>query len=268
MNIKTMLELPAKTKVPAISAIIERVSGKKSGGSGDKTWSVQNVVIKDDSGKVKVSIWGHPEIPGPSAGQWLFITPGMSDKYGSFGVQTEINEWQDEEGNTKSELQLKVSAKASVKVGPASQQTEQPPVLVPVRTQAQMTAAPEPPRAAAAPSSTGVSTETQILRNCVATAKRAAQLGNAYMIAIDRAKKISNWAQARHGLTIPDVSLCAWVTSIVIDLTKGAYTSSLPDNASVEDYLKSLKIPLPPPPLPLPPEPVSQSPIDDSDVPF
>lgn len=92
--------------VMRVEGEITRVFDRKSGTKNDKEWSIQNFMLKDDSGEVRVAAWNHDDLSS-LGGKKVSITAHKSDK-GFSGVYCELNEYK---GKTTKQLRLTYSAR-------------------------------------------------------------------------------------------------------------------------------------------------------------
>lgn len=241
MNINLILQLPAKTKVDGLAGTIKKAFKRSTGGSGDKLWSVQNLVVTDSTGEITVSVWNRNPIEN-AEGQPIRIAAKHSDKHGMVGVQREDNEY-----NGKVDKRLKVSESADMVIGSAMERQAAPaaerhqPAPAPAPAHHHQPAPAPAPAPAPDPTAGEPATDREILRGCVEAAKRTAQLGNAYVIALDRAMKVSDWYCAKYGEPLDERVLGGMTTTMVLELCRGGFIGRLPDKAHVGDYLKSLR---------------------------
>lgn len=92
--------------VMRVEGEITRVFDRKSGTKGDKDWAIQNFILKDDSGEIRVGAWNHDDISSLS-GRKVSITAHKSDK-GFSGVYCELNDYK---GKQTKQLRLTYTAK-------------------------------------------------------------------------------------------------------------------------------------------------------------
>lgn len=92
--------------VMRVEGEITRVFDRKSGTKGDKDWAIQNFILKDDSGEIRVGAWNHDDLSSLS-GKKVSITAHKSDK-GFSGVYCELNDYK---GKQSKQLRLTYTAK-------------------------------------------------------------------------------------------------------------------------------------------------------------
>lgn len=92
--------------VMRVEGEITRVFDRKSGTKGDKDWSIQNLMLRDDSGEIRVGAWNHEDLSS-FAGKKVSITAHKSDK-GFSGVYCELNDYK---GKVSKQLRLTYTAK-------------------------------------------------------------------------------------------------------------------------------------------------------------
>lgn len=92
--------------VMRVEGEITRVFDRKSGTKNDKEWSIQNLILKDDSGEIRVGAWNHDDLSSLS-GKKVSITAHKSDK-GFSGVYCELNDYK---GKQSKQLRLTYTAK-------------------------------------------------------------------------------------------------------------------------------------------------------------
>lgn len=85
---------------------ITRVFDRKFGTKNDKEWSIQNLMLKDDSGEIRVGAWNHDDLSSLS-GKKVSITAHKSEK-GFSGVYCELNDYK---GKQTKQLRLTYTAK-------------------------------------------------------------------------------------------------------------------------------------------------------------
>jgi hypothetical protein len=122
VSIGEVKQLDHKETVPSIRGIIKAVFKPNTGSNDKGPWSIQNVVIKDGSGEIKVSLRNHEiEVPASAKNQPILIACKESDK-GKTGVYAE-----DDEYRGKVERILKVTGSATVQIGNGSVQAQSTP---------------------------------------------------------------------------------------------------------------------------------------------
>lgn len=286
MKINIIQQLPNKTKVDGLAGKVKRVFKRTEGTKADGTqWSAQQIVVADDTGEITVSVWDRDAITN-AEGQPVTITAGHSEKHGAIGLSVDDNEYQG-----KVTKRVKASPSANIVIGSSTSKQYDPraaaasapaPTPEPTYTPPAPTPAPAP-----APAHSGHQADprTEFLRASVACSKRAVQIGNAYMIALDRAMKVNDWFTARNGEPMDEKLFSGMVTTMVIELSRNGFTVNLPDKEPVGNFLKSLAVPevdgfsssqpepFPPrsatPPVTPSAPPAATAPADDSDdVPF
>ncbi len=114
--------------VPAVSGIVESIYKQRSGIKDDKPWSFQDLVIRDGSLKIGVSVSGRDEIPSSAKGKLLTFISSNGSR-GLTGVKIILDTYN---GETKKKLRVTPTAEIVEGAGqwenqPAATQQRQSP---------------------------------------------------------------------------------------------------------------------------------------------
>jgi hypothetical protein len=91
--ISEILEMEDDEKVRACRGTIKTVYQQSSGTNEHGDWSLQNLIIKDRTGEIKVKLKDHDEVPKNWAGKEVLIECFKSEKHGWVGVQAKHDTW-------------------------------------------------------------------------------------------------------------------------------------------------------------------------------
>lgn len=91
--IKEIADLEADEKIMAVHGRVKQVYGFSSGTNAHGDWSIQNIIIADRTGEIKVKIKDHDEIPKAWKGKDVLIECTKHDKHGWIGVKAVDDEW-------------------------------------------------------------------------------------------------------------------------------------------------------------------------------
>jgi hypothetical protein len=120
VSIGEVKQLDPKETVPCVRGTIKSVFKPNKGTNDKGPWAIQNVIIKDGSGEIKVSIRNHElEVPMSAKNQPITIACHEGDR-GKTGVYAE-----DDEYRGQVERILKVTGSASIEIGNGSAPAEQ-----------------------------------------------------------------------------------------------------------------------------------------------
>lgn len=115
ISIKEALALDPGDPISGVKGKILDVYEFKTGNKGDKDWSVQNIMIQDRTGKVKVVLWNQQEIRKSSKGREIFILTGRHSKTNKpIGLEMEEQEYQ---GKTYTNIKASDSAEVGFEEG-------------------------------------------------------------------------------------------------------------------------------------------------------
>lgn len=97
--------------VSSLSGVVENVYERKTGTSKGRAWSIQNIVLKDRTGQIKLMLSGRKECPKTTEGKVVTFSSVNGEK-GPQGVFVK-----DDEYNGKTTRIVKVTEVAKVEVG-------------------------------------------------------------------------------------------------------------------------------------------------------
>jgi hypothetical protein len=237
MDIKLIQQLPDKTVIDSFTGTITKVWDYKKD-VGEHKSTQQNIVVNSAGVGVTMTLWNQPEVSKEKIGKTITADCAHGQNAKPTGLA---------KTSYKDQLQISVSGKCLVRIGqelleepsdtggvdryahlrdPApSQATQAPP-----QTQRPLVDASRPQETASGGNG----------QNAVMEAKKAAvRSGALYQIAIDRVKRLVDWAEQR-GFKVTTEAACSWVTSIKIDLEKQGLGSSMPVDKPVHDYVSSI----------------------------
>ena len=104
-NIGQLNELDDGVVVQAAKGKIESVFERKSGGSGDKSWTVQAFTLNDNTGKIRVSCWNRDPLQIQKGQEiFLYASKASTGKWGGLFVKDNTYN-----GKTTKELALQKS---------------------------------------------------------------------------------------------------------------------------------------------------------------
>lgn len=120
--------------IPCVKGRIRDVWKYSTGVSDKGEWKIQNLLIEDETGSIKVFISGRAEIPASTKGEEITIE-SASTKHGLQGIKVTEEEYQG-----KKNIQLKITPAASIVIDgqPTTgsvKPSKQEPVLVHIETQ-------------------------------------------------------------------------------------------------------------------------------------
>lgn len=117
--IKEIADLEPDEKIMAVHAKIKQVYGFSAGSNDHGDWSIQNIIVADRSGEIKVKIKDHDEIPKAWKGRDILIECTKHDKHGWIGVKTADDTY-------KGKTTRIVSISRTGKLGLADETSEEP----------------------------------------------------------------------------------------------------------------------------------------------
>src|SRR5688572_11462841 len=85
--IKEITDLEPDEKVMAVHARVKTIYGYSAGENNHGPWSIQNIIVADRTGEIKVKIKDHDEIPKSWKGKDVLIECTKHDKHGWIGVK-------------------------------------------------------------------------------------------------------------------------------------------------------------------------------------
>lgn len=85
--IKEIADLEPDEKVMAVHARVKTIYAYSAGTNNHGDWSIQNIIVADRSGEIKVKIKDHEEIPKSWKGRDVLIECTKHDKHGWIGVK-------------------------------------------------------------------------------------------------------------------------------------------------------------------------------------
>jgi hypothetical protein len=134
LTLKQIRGMEVEDVIPAVSGTLTAVSAAKSGGTGKKAWTVQNVEISQGNDKMRVCVWNRDElIPMNWKGKKVTVL-STEQQEGITGVSCADNENQNKvtreikvQANKGGEITLGGSGAAGENEDGAGQETAEPP---------------------------------------------------------------------------------------------------------------------------------------------
>jgi len=100
-----------------IEGEITKIYPQKSGEGKFGKWTMQTIIIGDDTGSIPVIIWNHPEIKGQGVFKAISV-PDKNDQNIKKGIEVFKSVWTDTEGVKQCTVKVKVDKKARI-ISPA-----------------------------------------------------------------------------------------------------------------------------------------------------
>lgn len=122
INVSDIKNLEDGESITSIQGVITKSFPPKSGGEGEKAWTVQNLSFKDSTGEMRMTAWNHEDLSNLLNKQ-IVISSHKGDK-GLSGIYVEDSSWADKKsGEQKQARQIKLTATAQIHVA-----SSEPPV--------------------------------------------------------------------------------------------------------------------------------------------
>lgn len=112
-TIKQIKEGVVGAYIPMCSGIVQAIDTYQQGNHEGIEWTLQNIMIQDDTGEMPVRIGNHPEIPKDWVGKRVLILAHKKAKGGLSGVKLEEEQYQDG-GVTKSFRQISMAKSGEI----------------------------------------------------------------------------------------------------------------------------------------------------------
>lgn len=211
VSIGEVKQLDHKEVVPSVRGILKSVFKPNAGTNDHGPWSIQNVMLKDSSGEIKVSLRNRDEIPLTAKGQAILIECNDGDK-GKTGVYAE-----DDDYRGKVERIIKVTGSAKIEIGNGATETTQtpPPPSPPTGTGPTGAATPPKPQTTTPQTQTNGNGHGDSLRNA---AKRLARDYYRTMEAVLEMRIA--WDKENPHATMTDTHYQAACASVFIQLSR------------------------------------------------
>ena len=214
-------ELTHNEVIPCVRGKVKACYKRRTGGEGDKTWSVQDMELDDGTATIKVKAWDHPELS-----QFKDRRVAVMAHDGPKGLSS-VYAFDDEyQGKTSRIIKVTAAAKVEMEDGspPANntpQSSEQPPAL------GEQQPRPRTPAPRQDPPPGGNAAEDT--RRVKATVARTARL---YLMNFHSAVHIVDELRKKYGKDLPEVKfddLRQIATTMQIEAMKSGLHNILPD---------------------------------------